>query len=187
MTKTFTIVEADITSCDEFDDGDPPSAACLNPLGEAAASLALYARNRVGPYRTRSITQGTTYDSYTSLGSTTASTWGTGDVSLGWLSVKDGDIISVQVFLQGKCSAAEQASFRLAYKYAGGSMTGIACTVRVFAGSLGNVVPFSMGCVFEAPSTGAIEFYIQMQVGAGATLEIFGPISPILESKAVVI
>ncbi len=188
MTRIYTPSDTNHATAVEFDDGDAPSAANINALAEAAFNTARYAAKRVGAYHTITMTQGTSSDIYGSLGSTTAATWGTGNLSIGSLNVQAGDQIDVQVHLQGKCSAAAQASYRLAYQYAGDpAPTGIARTVRVFESTLGNVTPFSMGCEFGAPSTGVIEFFIQMQVGGGATLEVYGPISPSLRSERVVI
>lgn len=85
MSVEYTPTPTNHTSAQEYDDGDPPSAAIMNPLAEAAFDTAKWAANRVGTYRVIAIDEFDPGAGTTLLETSTVDTW-TAEYSFGSIS-----------------------------------------------------------------------------------------------------
>jgi hypothetical protein len=127
MTKPFIPTPYNYGICDELDDGDAPSAANINALGEAAFDTAKWAADRVGPLYladTAFFTETSDHD----YGSSSIATYGDYDsgISTG-LTTEVGDTIEVLVHLRKVQSGASGSggAWTLAYQIGAGAKTNI--------------------------------------------------------------
>ena len=184
MTVLHNIVEADITSCDEFDDGDAPAAVNINPLGEGAAALALYARNRVGNMRLEEIDFAQASSSnLSSLGSSTNAAYTDGDnIAIGSVAVDDYDTIEAVVNVHLACVSAAICYARLAYSINGGAVVPLVGS-EIYMNTLGVASPHRLqGAVQLGNITpGTLTVWLQYNVAGGNTMHVYTPIAPVVK------
>lgn len=173
----YTPTPTNETNAVEFDDGDAPSAANINPLAEAAFNTAKYAANRVGAVRVVDIDT-TAIDTLLSiLQTTTSATWAA-DTLIGTVDVLDGDTVEIDVRFHGSAAGACSGDYRLAYSIDGGAVTPVpgARARRVAAPTA--FEPFGLhGFITLGATPGTMTIYIQMQVTAGVELRLASPLA----------
>lgn len=186
MTVTYTPTDAKRVSSQEFDDGDPPQATKINPLGEAAFDTATYASNRVSEQWIESFDdQGYGTTPTTIRGTTTSSSFGAGSVDLGTYITTAEDTLLIWVTFVFDCSStdpAAQVEYRLAYRTQGEFqvVTEIAQSRIRFVTATGSLFSATM-CALVAPGAGTFTIQIQHLVIGGTQARIFDPISPVVQ------
>jgi hypothetical protein len=185
MSVVFTPTPTNETTATEFDDGDAPSAARINPLGEAAFNTAKWAANRVGIYRLVKLSDSGIVDTpLSTLGSSTSPTWGTGDVALcNPIPIETDDVIEVEVGFHAFTSEATSlCGYRLAWAVNGGAKTQIPGAQIIYGRDLHLAEPaFLRGTIWPGEGyAGNMVVYLQMMVGYGYTISVVSPLCPIV-------
>lgn len=166
--------------------GDTRNAASVNTALEALGNRTKWLKNRAGLYRIAQVSDAyADSTSWTTLGSTDQATWGTGDVKVGEVTIEENDVVKVRVGFHAGCvGGTVLAGHRLVYSLDGGTKYALPGAIAIY-GSIEEAIPVMLSGqhwigVGEA-GAGALELFIQGQVGFGSTLQILSPMSPWIE------
>ncbi len=139
----------------EFDDGDPPEGACINPLPEAALDTAHWASYR------RHTEIDSNDDGTSVLGDNNkAATFGTGTVAVWDGIVQPLDWVDVQVSFQAATDAASVQEYRLSVSYAVGAPTALG-GARAQFDVLNTLAPVTLRAKFQSSSSDHMYIWIE--------------------------
>lgn len=178
MSVEYTPTPTNHTSAQEYDDGDPPAAAILNPLAEAAFNTAKWAANRVGSYAIVGFDDGVTSSGGTTLATTSDATYGTDPVMLGTVAVQAGDIVEVSVDVHVAIGLSPSTgALKLYYVTGSEAAVDVPGAVNELAEAFSTVKAVHLAGTAHPAVAGNLNVYLDSKVAGGQTMIVEEPIA----------
>lgn len=190
MTVVYTPTATNETNAQEFDDGDAPSAAIINPLGEAAFNTAKWAANRVGTYRLINVYTWT-YDNGTApytwnafITATFAAAGSGGTYGLAGTVLGDKFVCHVTGVAELDSTTTEYGELSLYCNENGAGDTPVTAARTMLQIPVNKLYPFAMSGIRTIAAPGSVQFTVVGRVstvGGGQNLKVQSVLSMIIE------